>query len=101
MADLKEELIEYAKSIGADKVGVAEVENLKNPPQMQDFDPSDYVSDAQAVISICLAYPSGVFGLDDKSMFTYGTSFGAIHNAMQTEIDTIGLKLVKFLEKKG
>ena len=101
MADLKEELIEYAKSIGADKIGVAEVENLKNPPQMQGFDPCDYVSDAQAVISICLAYPSGVFGLDDKSMFTYGTSFGAIHNAMKAEIDSIGLKIVKFLESKG
>ena len=50
MADLKDELIEYAKSIGADKIGVAEVENLKNPPQQQDFDPANYVPDAQAVI---------------------------------------------------
>ncbi|MDY6864557.1 MAG: hypothetical protein SVY15_01105 [Halobacteriota archaeon] len=101
MADLKDELIEYAKSIGADKVGVAEVENLKNPPQYQSFDPENYVSGAQAVVSLCIGYPSGVFGLDDKDMFTYGTSFGAVYNAMRRDVDTVGLKVIKFLEGKG
>ncbi|MDY6965523.1 MAG: hypothetical protein SVM80_06065 [Halobacteriota archaeon] len=101
MADLKDELIEYAKSIGADKIGVAEVENLKNPPQQQDFDPTNYVPDAQAVISVCLGYPNGVFGLDDKDMFTYGTSFGAVHSAMMKDLDSIAIKLIKFLEGKG
>jgi ferredoxin len=98
---LKEEVIEYGLGIGADKIGVAEAEKLINPPQQMDFDPNLYVEGAKSVLSICLAYPSSAFGLDGKDMFTFGTSFGATHNAMKTEICAMCLKMIKFLEKRG
>ncbi len=99
--DLKKEIIEYGLEIGADKIGVAEVENLKNPPQQPDFDPENYVEGAQSAISICLAIPEGVMDQNESDAYTYGTGFGATYVVMMRMIDEIGYKLVKFIEKKG
>jgi len=101
VADLKEELIEFAKTIGADKIGIADASLIKNPPQEQDFDPENYVDGAKCAISICVAFPEDAVGLDDEDDFTFCTSFGSSYVTLKRQIDTIGAKLVKFLEEKG
>ncbi|MHC1585829.1 MAG: 4Fe-4S binding protein [Candidatus Syntropharchaeia archaeon] len=98
---LKEELIEYAKSIGADKIGVADASLIRNPPQQKDFDPENIVPGATCAISILLAIPPEALDLDDEDDNIFCASFGGTYVALQREINSIGERLVKFLEEKG
>ena len=86
----------YALELGADLVGVAPVSRYERAPSM--LKPQAHLPEAQSVIVMAIHHPDGSvnFGAEPNSNFSGGFQVGMI-----PKLDTMSLRMSKFIEKLG
>lgn len=98
--ELTKKVKELVLELGADKVGIADATLAEDPPHGHG-EPFKIVKNAKAAIVYVLSYPDGVLEVDHTDDLIHGGTFVAAQKAMNEELQKIGLKLAKFLEKEG
>ena len=111
--DLKQKIIEYARSNGATVVGFADVSRFDNAPK--GHHPNDFLSKAKSVISMGVILPkqlvdweglmSGSDYLSDKDVrweVESGHWYGRVgYEAINIRLEQLGLMLSIYLEEQG
>ncbi len=94
--ELTSKVKNYAREIGADLVGIAPVSRYEGAPAM--LKPQAHLPEAQSVVVMAIHHPDGSvnFGAEPNSNFSGGFQVGMI-----PKLDTMSLRMSKFLEKLG
>jgi epoxyqueuosine reductase len=83
----------YAKCIGAEMCGIANVERFENAPL--GFKPTDIYKDCKSVIAFLKTMPPDTILTDTPITYTHTSS------TIYLELDRIGLELCRIIERKG
>jgi|Deesub1362A_J573_1020465.scaffolds.fasta_scaffold00612_8 epoxyqueuosine reductase QueG len=100
MEELTRKVKEYGASVGASKVGIANAELLKNPPN-QEFDPFELIEDVKTAVAFYLSLPESVFDVDPDNVNDVAISRGFTYVTLEREADLIAYRIANFLEKEG
>lgn len=92
MHSLTEESKEFARSLGADLVGVASVDRFKEAPE--GHRPEDILPQARAVVVCAKRIPNGL--LEGPA-----TSYQQTMNVLHAQLDLIACQVALFLEREG
>jgi len=84
---------EFARSIGADLVGLAPVERFENAPK--GFHPRDLLPSAESLIVIGKAIPLGVLRENSKGVIT------RVYETLFHLLDSFAYEISSFIEKRG
>ncbi len=100
MEELTEKVKKYGLSVGATKVGVADAELLKNPPN-QEFDPFELIEDAKTAVAFYISLPEGIYDVDPDDINNVAISKGFTYVTLEKEADLIAYRIASFLESEG
>ena len=92
MNSLTDMVKDFARSRGADLVGIAPNERFAAAPE--GHRPSDILGGARSVVACAMRIPSGVF-------LGPGTSYQAVMNACHARLDALAMEVALFLEDRG
>ncbi len=93
---LTEEVKNEAIRLGADLVGIANVERWKYAPER--LSPKAHLPSAQSVIVMAIHYPDAGVEFEGEPSANYGVGYAT---GMLPKLDTMSYQMARFLEAKG
>ena len=99
MPTLTEQVVQRAKELGADLVGIAPVSRWKNAPLR--MSPQGLLPQAKYVIVSAMHHPDAIIELDGEPTSHEMAPYGLQSSAMNAQLDDLSFRLARFLEDKG
>ncbi len=90
MLTAEDRIKEYAKKLGADVCGIADIHRFQHAPE--GFHPRDLYAQCNSVIVSGIALPKGLYDVDSRLIYGY------FNESVCPKVDDISFRLAKYLE---